>query len=254
MTTLHADHDLLSPTSASSSEARSESGEPLAQGLAARLNWLRAGVLGANDGIVSVAAVVVGVAGATSSTPAIVVAGAAALVGGALSMALGEYVSVSSARDSQHAVIARARRNATDPERGLADVAAAYERRGVSAATARQVAAELVAHDADAAHLEAAGIDEDDVVSPWHAAGASALAFVLGALLPFLTVLLVPAPVRIVATVGAVLVALAVLGAAGARLGRAPMGRPTARVVLGGALALAVTYGIGSLLGVTGVV
>jgi vacuolar iron transporter family protein len=166
---------------------------------AAHLNWLRAGVLGANDGIVSVAAVVVGVAGATSSTTAIVTAGLAALVGGAVSMALGEYVSVSSARDSQLASRAELR--------------------------------------------------DDDVANPWHAGGASAVAFVAGALLPFLTVVLVAGPARIPATVVATLLALALTGGVGARLGQAPVRRAVVRVVLGGAIALGLTFAVGTLFG-----
>lgn len=228
-------------------------GSRVGEGLAARLNWLRAGVLGANDGIVSVAAVIVGVAAATTSRTAIIIAGAAALVGGALSMALGEYVSVSSARDSQRSAIATARRAANGGS-GRDLLVEHFVRRGLSDETARRAAEEISAHEhhgvRDAAYLEAAGIDEDDVVSPWHAALASALSFVLGALLPFVTVLLVAPSARVVATIGAVLVALALLGAAGAKLGGASVARPTLRVVVGGALALAVTFVIGSLLGV----
>lgn len=236
------------------SEPRASTSNLAGEGLAARLNWLRAGVLGANDGIVSVAAVIVGVAAATTSRTAIVVAGVAALVGGAISMALGEYVSVSSARDSQRSVIASARRAADDGS-ALDLLVTHHVRRGVSEQTARRVAEEIAAHEQadvrEAAYLEAAGIDEDDVVSPWHAAFASALSFVLGALLPFVTVLVAPEPVRVPATIAAVLLALAVLGATGAKLGGARVARPTVRVVVGGALALAVTFAIGSLLGVS---
>ncbi|PWD51533.1 hypothetical protein C8046_13575 [Serinibacter arcticus] len=166
---------------------------------AAHLNWLRAGVLGANDGIVSVAAIVVGVAGATSSLPVVVMAGLAALVGGALSMALGEYVSVSSARDSQLA--------------------------------------------------SGAPVDDDEIANPWHAALASALAFVAGALLPFLTVVAVPGAARVPATVAATLLALALTGGLGARLGQAPVRRAVVRVVLGGGLALGLTFAVGTLFG-----
>ena len=148
-------------------------------GIASRLNWLRAGVLGANDGIVSVAAIVVGVAGATSAVAPILTAGIAGLVGGAISMALGEYVSVSSQRDSQHALIAKERLELTTmPDEELLELAAMYEAKGLSAVTATMVAQELTAHDALTAHLEVElGITEADVVSPWQAAGASALAF-----------------------------------------------------------------------------
>ncbi len=226
--------------------------EPHREGLAQRLNWLRAGVLGANDGIVSVAAVVVGVAGATSSVPAIVTAGLAALVGGAISMALGEYVSVSSQRDSEHALIAKERRELAEmPEQELAELTGLYEAKGLKPETARQVAIELTEHDALAAHLSAElGIDQDDVVSPWHAAFASAIAFTIGGILPMLTIL-TPAAVRIPLTFVVVLVALAVTGYVAAWIGGSSRGRAMLRVVIGGALALAATFAIGALLGTT---
>ena len=225
--------------------------EPHAGNIAGRLNWLRAGVLGANDGIVSVASIVVGVAGATPSLPAIATAGAAALVGGAISMALGEYVSVSSQRDSQRALIVKESRELEEsPEEELAELAGIYEAKGMSASTALQVAKELTAHDALAAHLEAElGISEQDVVSPWQAAGASALSFVIGGVLPLLAILLPPAGVRVPITFVAVLVALAVTGALSARIGGSPIPRAIARVVIGGAAALAATFLIGTLLG-----
>ncbi|WP_431247519.1 VIT1/CCC1 transporter family protein [Leifsonia xyli] len=224
--------------------------EPHRGGTAQRLNWLRAGVLGANDGIVSVAAVVVGVAGATTSVPAIVTAGLAALVGGAISMALGEYVSVSSQRDSERALIAKERRELAEmPEKELEELTGLYEAKGLSRATARQVAVELTEHDALAAHLSAElGIDENDVVSPWHAAIASAIAFTIGAVLPMLTILL-PAEVRIPVTFVAVLIALAITGYVAAWIGGSSRGRAMVRVVVGGALALAATFAVGSLLG-----
>ena len=230
--------------------------EPHAAGLAGRLNWLRAGVLGANDGIVSVAAIVVGVAGATSAVAPILTAGAAGLVGGAISMALGEYVSVSSQRDSQRALISTERVElATMPEQELAELASIYEAKGMSAETAARVAEELTTKDALRAHLDAElGINEDDVVSPWQAAGASALAFFIGAMLPMIAILLPPASVRVPVTFASVLIALALTGAASARIGGSPMLRPTLRVVIGGALALAATFAIGNLLGTTGVV
>jgi len=230
--------------------------EPHGDGLSGRLNWLRAGVLGANDGIVSVAAIVVGVAGATSSIAPILTAGAAGLVGGAISMALGEYVSVSSQRDSQRALIAKERQElATMPDEELAELTALYAAKGLSAETAERVARELTEHDALRAHLEAElGINEDDVVSPWQAAGASALAFFIGALLPMLAILLPPAWVRVPVTFAAVLVALALTGALSARIGGSPWLRPTVRVVIGGAIALAATFLIGTLLGTTGLV
>jgi VIT1/CCC1 family predicted Fe2+/Mn2+ transporter len=232
--------------------------EPHDAGHAAKLNWLRAGVLGANDGIVSVAAVVVGVAGATSATAGIfpiATAGIAALVGGAISMALGEYVSVSSQSDSQRALIEKERRELEDmPEEELAELTAIYAAKGLSAETASRVAIELTAHDALGAHLEAElHITERDVASAPHAAGASALAFFIGALLPLLTILFFPAEFRIPLTFAAVLVALAGTGILGARIGGNSWLRPTLRIVIGGALALAITFGIGSLLSVSGV-
>jgi VIT1/CCC1 family predicted Fe2+/Mn2+ transporter len=231
-------------------------GEPHREGLAQRLNWLRAGVLGANDGIVSVAAVVVGVAGATGDIAPILTAGIAALVGGAISMALGEYVSVSSQRDSEHALIAKERRELAEmPEQELAELAGLYEAKGLKPETARQVALELTEHDVLAAHLSAElGIDQDDVVSPWHAALASAVAFTIGGLLPLLTILLLPPAIRIPVTFVVVLVALAITGYVAAYIGGSPRGKATVRVVVGGALALIVTFAIGALLGTSGVV
>ncbi len=217
------------------------------------LNKLRAGVLGANDGIVSVAAVVVGVAGATSDFAPIITAGAAAVVGGAISMALGEYVSVASARDSQTALIAKEKRELEEmPEQELAELASIYEAKGLTAETAQKVAEELTAHDALRAHLEAElHIDEDEVLKPWQAAWASFLAFLLGAVLPMLAITLPPAELRIPIAFAATLVALGVTGALGAKLGGSPVLKPTLRVLIGGALALAVTFGIGALLGTT---
>lgn len=227
--------------------------EPHANGIASRLNWLRAGVLGANDGIVSVAAIVVGVASATSAFFPILTAGMAGLVGGAISMALGEYVSVSSQRDSERALIARERQELRDmPEEELEELTGMLRDRGLSDATATQVAAELTAQDPLAAHLSLElNIDEEQVANPWHAAIASAIAFTIGATLPMLAVLLPPPDWRIPVTFAAVLIALALTGALGARLGNSPMLRPTIRVVVGGALALGATFLIGSLLGTT---
>lgn len=226
------------------------------EGLASRLNWLRAGVLGANDGIVSVAAIVVGVAGATSNNSAILAAGLAGLVGGAISMALGEYVSVSSQRDTQRALIVKEQKALTDePDAELADLARLYEAKGLSAATAKKVAQELTERDALGAHLEAKlHIDENDVASPWHAALASALAFTIGGILPLLAILLIAVSIRIPITFAVVLVALGVTGAVGAKIGESPVLRATVRVIVGGAIALAATFIIGHLLGSTGIV
>jgi VIT1/CCC1 family predicted Fe2+/Mn2+ transporter len=226
------------------------------EGLASRLNWLRAGVLGANDGIVSVAAIVVGVAGATSNNVPILTAGLAGLVGGAISMALGEYVSVSSQRDTQRVLIEREQIALRDqPAQELAELAAIYQAKGLSVKTAKMVASELTERDALGAQLEAKlHIDEDDVASPWHAALASAVAFTVGGVLPLLAILLLPSAVRIPITFVAVIVALALTGAVGAGIGGSPILRATIRVVVGGALALAATYIIGHLLGASGLV
>ncbi|PPF33618.1 VIT1/CCC1 transporter family protein [Pseudoclavibacter sp. AY1H1] len=230
--------------------------EPHDASIHGRLNWLRAGVLGANDGIVSVAALVVGVAGATTATPAILTAGAAGLVGGAISMALGEYVSVSSQSDSQHALIAKERRELEEePEEELAELAGLYEQKGLTPETAQQVAIELTARDALAAHLETElGLSEEAVASPLAAAAASALAFTTGALLPLLSILLLPESIRVPGTFAVVLLALAATGYFSARIGQSPLLRPTIRVVAGGALALGATFLIGSLLGTSGMV
>ena len=225
--------------------------EPHSGGAAGRLNWLRAGVLGANDGIVSVAGIVIGVAGATAARGPIFTAGLAGLVAGAVSMALGEYVSVSTQRDSETAKLAQERRElAGTPERELAELAAIYEAKGLSASTARTVADELTAHDALAAHIDAElNIDPDDLANPVQAAAASALSFTLGALLPLLAILLPPVSWRVPVTFVAVLAALALAGAGSARLGGSSPRRAVLRVVIGGAAGLALTYGIGHLFG-----
>jgi len=230
--------------------------EPHRNDIAQRLNWLRAGVLGANDGIVSVAAIVVGVAGVTTSSGPILTAGLAGLVGGAVSMALGEYVSVSSQSDSQRALIEKERRElAEQPEEELAELADLYQAKGLSEPTAKKVAEELTEHDALAAHLSIElNINEHDVVSPWHAAVASASSFIIGAILPMLAILLPPEAWRVPVTFVAVLLALAVTGWLGAFIGGGSRARAAARVVIGGAVALAATFIIGHLLGATGVV
>jgi VIT1/CCC1 family predicted Fe2+/Mn2+ transporter len=236
--------------------ARHAGGEPHNSNIGQRLNWLRAGVLGANDGIVSVASLVVGVAGVSTESAALLTAGVAGLVGGAISMALGEYVSVSSQRDSERALIAKERRELREmPEAELAELAELYRRRGLSEQTARQVAEELTAHDALAAHLEVElRIDQEDLVSPWQAALSSAVAFTIGALLPLLAILLPPAAWRVPTTFVAVLIALALTGTVAAQLGGSSRVRSAVRLVVGGALALTATWLIGTLLGTTGVV
>jgi len=225
--------------------------EPHVENFANRLNWLRAGVLGANDGIVSTAGLVMGVAGATDDRPTILIAGLAGLVAGALSMGAGEYVSVSTQRDSEKALLEKERRELLEePEEELAELAGIYVGKGLSEPLALEVAQELTAHDALGAHAEAElGIDPDELTNPWHAAWASMLAFTVGALLPLLTIGFAPAASRVVVTVGAVVLALALTGWVSARLGFGPAGRAVVRNVGGGLFAMVATYAVGSLIG-----
>lgn len=225
--------------------------EPHTGSVSSKLNWLRAGVLGANDGIVSTAGIVVGVAAATIERAPILTAGAAGLAAGAVSMALGEYVSVSTQRDTERALLSKERRELRqDPTGELDELAALYEAKGLSPETARSAAEELTKHDALAAHAEVElGIDPEELTNPWLAAVSSALAFTVGALLPLVAILLPPTDLRIPVTAAAVLVALTITGAVSARLGGAEVPRAIMRNVVGGALALAITYGIGHLVG-----
>ena len=225
--------------------------EPHGDGLGNRLSWLRAGVLGANDGIVSTAGLVLGVAGATTDRGTIVLAGAAGLAAGALSMGAGEYVSVSTQRDSELALLETERRELReDPEDELEELAALYVGKGLSEALALRVARELTEHDALAAHAEAElGIDPDDITNPWHAAWASMTSFTAGALLPLLTIVLMTRGLRVPVTAAAVAVALALTGWVSARLGYGSARRAVVRNVAGGVLAMAVTYLIGTVLG-----
>ncbi len=217
-----------------------------------RTNKLRAGVLGANDGIVSVAGLVLGVAAATPQRSAILTAGLAGLVAGAMSMAVGEYVSVSTQRDTEHALLAKERHElATDPEGELAELAGLYEQRGLTPELAREVAEQLHAGDRTLeAHAEVElGISPHRMVNPWSAAIASFVAFTLGALLPLLAILAPPPEWRSAVTFVAMVLALALTGSVSARFGGASRGRAVVRVVVGGALAMAITYGIGRLVG-----
>lgn len=227
------------------------SGEPHEERAGERLNWLRAGVLGANDGIVSVAGIVIGVAGATSEPTTILTAGIAGLVAGAVSMALGEYVSVASQRDTEKALLALERRELAEaPDTELRELATLYEAKGLRPETARQVAVELTEQDAFTAHADAElGIDPSALTRPVQATGASAISFTVGALLPLVAILLPPAAWQVPVTVGAVLLALAITGLVSARLGRAPARAAVIRLVVGGGLGLGITYGIGHLIG-----
>ena len=216
-----------------------------------RLNWLRAGVLGANDGIVSTAGVVMGVAGATDDSHTILIAGIAALTAGALSMGTGEYVSVSTQRDSEKSLLGlEALELERMPETEQRELAKMYEAKGLSSETAARVAQELTDHDALRAHADIEfGIDPDNLTNPWHAAFASMIAFTVGALLPLLIVAFVPDGVRILVTVLSVVVALALTGFVSARVGYSPRLPAILRNVAGGLLAMGVTYLIGTLAG-----
>ena len=220
-----------------------------------KLNWLRAGVLGANDGIVSVSSVIVGVAGASNSTSFIITAGVAALVAGALSMAVGEYVSVSSQKDSEKALIEKERKELKEnPEAEQDELVVIYERKGLSKETAHIVAEELTKRDAFAAHLDAElNIDPNNLTNPLHAAYASGIAFICGALIPVVAVMLPPASIRIPVTFIAVLFALIVTGMLSAKIGGANKTKATVRVVIGGLLAMVITFGIGKIFGVVGI-
>jgi VIT1/CCC1 family predicted Fe2+/Mn2+ transporter len=218
-----------------------------------KLNWLRASVLGANDGIVSVAGIVVGVAAATAERGPVFTAGIAGLAAGALSMAVGEYVSVSTQRDTERAMLSIERQELKlQPEVELDELVGLYEKRGLTHETAQKVAEELTAFDSLAAHAEAElHIDPDELTNPWQAAISSAVSFTAGATLPLIAILVPPPSLRILVTVVAVLIALAITGWVSARLGGANPLRPTLRVTVGGALAMAITFGIGHLVGAT---
>ena len=227
------------------------SDEPHDGSLNAKLNWLRAGVLGANDGIISTAGLVIGVAGATTNVTALATAGIAGLAAGSLSMAVGEYVSVSTQRDTERAMLDLERRELKEePEEELAELVQIYMDKGLSRDVADQVAKELTAKDALAAHADAElGLDPDDLTSPWQAAVASLLSFALGGLLPLLTITLLGPAVRVVCTFVAVLLAVVLTGSVSARIGRAPVRRAVIRNVVGGALAMTITYLVGRAFG-----
>ena len=226
--------------------------EPHHETLGSKLNWLRAGVLGANDGIVSVAGLVVGVAGATTSHTAVLMAGIAGLVAGALSMAGGEYVSVSTQRDTEKAAIRLERQELKAmPEAELRELTELYEEKGLSRELAEQVARELTEKDALAAHAEVElGIDPGELTSPWQAAWASFVSFSVGALLPLLAIVLPPLTWRVWTCVLAVIAGLFLTGYVSARLGNAHARRAVLRNVGVGVLTMLVTYYVGTLFGV----
>jgi vacuolar iron transporter family protein len=216
-----------------------------------RIGWLRAAVLGANDGIVSTSSLVVGVAAASADHGAILSAGVAGLVAGALSMAAGEYVSVSSQADTEQADLERERRELAEmPEQELDELTGIYEARGLSPALARQVAEELTAKDALAAHArDELGIVAHLSANPLQAAVTSAITFAVGALIPLAAVLLTPAPMILWVTMLVTTIGLAVLGALGGWTGGAGIVRPAIRVVFWGVVAMVVTSGVGYLFG-----
>lgn len=232
-------------------DEQGEHDEPHGSRLTDRLNWLRAGVLGANDGIVSTAALVIGVAAATDDRRAILTAGLAGLAAGAMSMAAGEYVSVSTQRDTEKALIAKEKRELREePEAELAELTEMYAEKGLPHDLAQDVAVALTKHDALAAHAEVElGIEPGNYTNPWQAAVASFVSFSLGALLPLLAIINPHEGWRIPLTVLAVVLALTATGWLSARLGHARPTRAILRNVGGGLLAMAVTYGIGALVG-----
>jgi VIT1/CCC1 family predicted Fe2+/Mn2+ transporter len=216
-----------------------------------RIGWLRAAVLGANDGIVSTASLVVGVAAANATSSDILVAGVAGLVAGAMSMAAGEYVSVSSQADTEKADLDRERKElAADGTSERNELASIYVSRGLEVALARQVAEQLMAHDALSAHArDELGISDSSIARPVHAALASAGTFALGAAMPLSTVLVVPTNKLIPVVVGTSILLLALLGGFGAHVGGAPVIKAALRVTFWGALAMALTAGVGALFG-----
>ena len=229
---------------------RPASGHPERHAIA-RIGWLRAAVLGANDGIVSTACLVLGVAASGASRSAILLAGLAGLTAGAMSMAAGEYVSVSSQADTEKAALAEEKAELrADPQDELEELVRIYMERGLDRATAQAVASQLTAHDALAAHArDELGITDAATARPLQAAAASAVTFSIGAAMPLITVLLVPDAALTAAVVGSALMFLMLLGWMGARAGGAPAGRAVARVAFWGAVAMAVTWGIGRLAG-----
>lgn len=235
-------------TGESTSRATAPSGR---SSLASKLNWLRAAVLGANDGILSTAGLVMGVAGARADRTELLVAGLAGLFAGAFSMAGGEYVSVSSQRDTEMAELARtSRRLEQEPEAEFERLVAHQRERGLSEDTARAVARELTDHDALAAHAQAElGFDPDDYTNPWHAAGASCAAFSVGALVPLLVMVCSPTAMREWLTVTATVLALMLTGFLSALTGGGPRWRPMVRNVVTGALGMSITFAVGLLVG-----
>lgn len=221
-----------------------------------KLNWLRAAVLGANDGVVSMAGLVLGVAGATNSTSVILTAGIAGIVAAAISMAVGEYVSVSSSRDMEKALLDKETFELKHyPKEELEELAQMYEKKGLSRKTAKQVAEELSAKDPLRAHYDIElRIDPENLINPWHAAVASAIAFVAGGIVPLAAIILPAQDFRVQITFLSVVAALVITGTFSALVGGASIPRAVARVVTGGILAMGVTYVIGRAFGLSGLI
>ncbi len=236
-----------------SNSKRQNYSEPHGPHASGELNRLRAAVLGANDGIISIAGLVVGVAGATSSTSILFATGIAGILSGALSMAAGEYVSVSSQRDTEKALLEKESNELKKyPKEELEELTVLYQDKGLSRETSETVAKELTNHDAFAAHIDIElGINPNNLVSPWQAAFASAIFFVVGAVIPFIAILLPPENLKVGVAFGSVILALILTGVLSAKAGGASSTRATIRVVSGGVLAMVITYAIGKLFSVT---
>lgn len=225
--------------------------EPHISEVGSKLNWLRAGVLGANDGIVSVAGLLTGVAATGAGTTELLTAGTAAVISGAVSMALGEYVSVSAQRDTEKALVEKERWElANMPEAEHEEMVRILMNKGIERPTAEAAANQMRQHDELGAHLELElGIAEDEYTNPWVAAAASAVAFVMGAIIPLLAVIIAPDAARVTAVLVAALFTLSITGTVSARFSEGSHIRSVARLVIGGALAFVVTYLLGMLLG-----
>jgi vacuolar iron transporter family protein len=250
----HGAHSAMKPVHTDRDQARAGASPPARaepHPTSGRLGWLRAAVLGADDGIVSTACIILGVAAADASRSAILTAGVAGLVAGAMSMAAGEYVSVSSQRDSERASLAEEQRELeADPAGELDELTRIYVDRGLDQDMARAVAEQLSDGDVLAIHArDELGFIPETRARPLQAAGASALSFSIGGMLPLLAVAWSPSPARLASTAAATIVALAITGWLGARMGHAPPLRATARVVLWGSLAMVVTTAIGAAVG-----
>jgi vacuolar iron transporter family protein len=235
-------------------KANRETGELLST-TTHKLNWLRAAVLGANDGIVSIAGLVLGVAGATDSATVILMSGVAGIVAGAISMAAGEYVSVSSSRDTEKAILQTENQELKKfPKEELRELALIYRRKGLTEKTSELVAKELSEKDVFAAHAHVEyNIDPNNLTNPWHAAFASSGAFLAGSMIPLIAIVIPPASMKVIVTFISVVFALAITGVISAKAGGANARKAAIRVISGGALAMIVTYYIGKLFAVSGI-